>query len=177
LVGDDNQSKTQSRAASKSRGGYGRGLAARQARDGRRRLWLRAAPDFGNSAQPRDRIGVERSSTTLITTGEIKRTSRLTARAPAASNPRIGQSRPFIEGSRPRLELNDVWWRGSTCNGEPMPIVHPQVGDLIITVLPNPSGETSCWSGSGFVRSPPADFHLNGLDIGRQVEDGSDTIC
>lgn len=77
---------------------------------------------------------------------------------------------------------NDVCGSADTClqDGQVIPIVHPQLGEIVITeVLPNPDFSTDEF-GEWFelYSLAGADFHLNGLDIGKSIEDAAeDTIA
>jgi hypothetical protein len=77
---------------------------------------------------------------------------------------------------------NDVCGGASTClqGGQAIPIVHPQLGDIVITeVLPNPdfvADDIGEWF--ELYSLADADFHLNGLEIGKSIEDAAeDTIA
>jgi hypothetical protein len=77
---------------------------------------------------------------------------------------------------------NDVCGGATTClqDGEEVEIVHPQLGELVITeVLPNPdfvADDFGEWFELHSLAS--ADFHLNGLEIGKSLEDeAEDTIA
>lgn len=77
---------------------------------------------------------------------------------------------------------NDVCGGAENClqDGEAIPIVHPQLGEIVITeVLPNPDFVADDF-GEWFelVSLADADFHLNGLTIGKSIEDAAeDTIA
>jgi hypothetical protein len=88
----------------------------------------------------------------------------------------------FVEGyAATPGAVNDACATAQTCmqDGETIPIVHPQVGELIITeAMPNPGpAEDELFEWFELHSLAQADFHLNGLDLGRKVEDGvQDTI-
>ncbi|EDM81906.1 hypothetical protein PPSIR1_05548 [Plesiocystis pacifica SIR-1] len=73
---------------------------------------------------------------------------------------------------------NDVCGSADTCliDGAPVDVVRPAPGDLVITeVLPNPDAspdETGEW----FELQVNADVHLNGLEIGKSLEDEADEL-
>jgi hypothetical protein len=77
---------------------------------------------------------------------------------------------------------NDVCGGATTClqDGQPVAIVHPLPGEIVITeVLPNPDfvgDDIGEWFELQSLAS--ADFHLNGLEIGKSLEDAAeDTIA
>lgn len=77
---------------------------------------------------------------------------------------------------------NDVCGGAQSClqDGEAIPIVHPLLGEIVITeVLPNPdfvADDTGEWFELHSLAT--ADVHLNGLEIGKSSEDAAeDTIA
>lgn len=77
---------------------------------------------------------------------------------------------------------NDVCGSAESClqDGQPVAIVHPQPGEIVITeVLPNPdfvADDTGEWFELHSLAT--TDFHLNGLEIGKSIEDAAeDTIA
>ena len=70
---------------------------------------------------------------------------------------------------------NDVCSTAETClqDGEAVPIVHPELGDIVITeIFPDPdfvSDDFGEWF--EFYSLADTDFHLNGLEIGKSLEE------
>ncbi len=73
-------------------------------------------------------------------------------------------------------EVNDVCGGSPTClvNGEPVDVLRPGVGDLAITEIHANPEAVGDMEGEWFEIEILADFDLNGLQIGRDVEDDAD---